>query len=44
MKFRLLGPLSKAYNINAYMRKSLIRTEFFRKIVNKLILIDNYTR
>jgi hypothetical protein len=44
VKFRLLGPLGKAHNINAHMRKSPMRTEFFRKMANKLIPIDNHTR
>jgi len=43
-KFRLLGPLSKAHNIVVYTRGLGGRTEYFRKLVGRIILIDNYTR
>jgi hypothetical protein len=44
MKFRLLGPLSKAYNIVVYIRGSSGHIEYFRMKVGRLILMDNHTR
>ena len=43
-KFRLLGPLGKAHNIVVYIRGPGGRTEYFRKLVGRMILIDNRTR
>jgi hypothetical protein len=43
-KFRLLGPLGKAYNIVAYIRKSLKRIMIFKKLARRMIPIDNRTR
>jgi len=43
-RFRLLGPLSKAYNIVVYIRGSLSRIARFRALVGRIIPIDNYTR
>jgi hypothetical protein len=41
VKFRLLGPLSKAYNIVIYIYRSSSYIEYFRIKVGRLILIDN---
>jgi hypothetical protein len=43
-KFRLLGPLSKAHNIVVYIRGPGGCIEYFRKLVGRIILIDNRTR
>ena len=43
-KFRLLGPLGQAYNIMVYIRGLSARTDYFRKLVGRMILIDNRTR
>jgi len=43
-KFRLLGPLGQAHNINAHMCKSPLRIEVFRKLAGRLIPMDNRTR
>ena len=43
-KFRLLGPLSKVHNIVVYTRGLGSRTEYFRKLVGRIILIDNRIR
>ena len=43
-KFRLLGPLSKAHNIVVYIRGLGGRVEYFRKLVGRIILIDNRIR
>ncbi len=44
MKFRLLGPLSKVHNIVVYIRGLGSRIEYFRKLVGRIILIDNRIR
>jgi hypothetical protein len=43
-KFRLLGPLSKVYNIVVYIRGLGGRAEYFRKLAGRIILMDNRTR
>ena len=43
-KFRLLGLFGQGYNIVVYIRKSSARTDHFRKLVGRIILIDNRTR
>jgi hypothetical protein len=43
-QFRLIGPLGQVYNIVVYIRGLARRTEEFRILVKRLILIDNYMR
>jgi len=43
-RFRLLRPLSKGHNIVVYISGSLAYTEVFRKLIRRLILIDNCIR
>ena len=43
-KFRLLRSLSKAHNIVIYIRSSDGRADYFRKLTERIILIDNRTR
>ncbi len=43
-QFRLLGPLDKAYNIIVYISRSSTHIDVFRKLIGRLILIDNHTR
>src|SRR6266536_2206355 len=43
-RFRLLGPLNKKYNIVVYINESSARTDVFRKLIERLILMDNRTR
>jgi hypothetical protein len=43
-KFRLLGPLGKAHNIVVHIRSSSGRVEQFRKLVGRMIPMDNRTR
>ena len=43
-RFRLLGPLSKGYNIVVYISKLLACIKVFRKLIRRLILIDNRMR
>jgi hypothetical protein len=43
-RFRLLGPLSQGHNIIVYIRGSSARTEHFRTLAGRMILIDNRTR
>ena len=43
-RFRLLGPLSKAYNIVVHIRGSLSRIARFRALAGRIIPINNYTR
>ena len=43
-RFRLLGPLSKAYNIVVYIRGSLSRIARFRALVRRIIPINNRIR
>ena len=44
VKFKLLGPLSKAYNIVVYIRSLGGYTDHFRKLARRIILIDNRIR
>jgi hypothetical protein len=44
VKFRLLGPLGKAYNIVAHICKLPARIAKWIGLVKRMILIDNYTR
>jgi hypothetical protein len=43
-QFRLIGPLGQAYNIVVHIRRSAGRTEEFRTLAKRLVLIDNHTR
>jgi hypothetical protein len=43
-KFRLLGPLGKAYNIVVHIRSSGGRVDHFRKLAGRMIPLDNRTR
>jgi hypothetical protein len=43
-KFRLLEPLGQGHNIVIHIRGLSARTDHFRKLVRKMILIDNRTR
>jgi len=43
-KFRLLGPLGQGHNIVVYIYRSSARTDHFRKLVGRIILMDNRTR
>jgi hypothetical protein len=43
-KFRLLRLLSQGHNIVIYIRRLNARTDYFRKLVKKIILMDNRTR
>jgi len=43
-KFKLLGPLSKAYNIIVYIRSLSSYADYFRKLARRIILIDNCIR
>jgi hypothetical protein len=40
-KFRLLGPLGQGYNIVVYIRGSNAYTDHFRKLVGRMIPMDN---
>jgi hypothetical protein len=43
-KFRLLGLFGQKYNIIIHIRGSNARTDYFRKLVGRIILIDNRTQ
>jgi len=43
-RFKLLRPLNKGHNIVVYISKSLTCIKVFRKLIRRLILIDNYIR
>ena len=43
-RFKLLRLLSKGHNIVVYISKSLACIKVFRKLIRRLILIDNYIR
>ena len=43
-KFKLLRPLNKAYNIVVYIRSLSGYINYFRKLVRRIILIDNRIR
>ena len=40
-KFRLLGPLGQGYNIIVYIYRSSAYIDHFRKLVGRMILMDN---
>jgi hypothetical protein len=42
-KFRLLGPLGQAHNIVVYIRGSSACTDHFRKLVGRIIPMNNRT-
>jgi hypothetical protein len=44
LKFRLLGPLGQGHNIVVYIRRLASRSEEFRKLAGRMILMDNRTR
>jgi hypothetical protein len=44
VKFRLLGPLGKAHNIVAHIRKSPARTAEWMGLAKRMIPMDNRTR
>jgi hypothetical protein len=43
-KFRLLKSFGQRHNIVVHIRKLSARTNHFRKLIEKIILIDNRTR
>jgi len=43
-RFRLLGLLGQVYNIIIYIRKSSAYIDTFRKIIRRIIPINNYIR
>ena len=43
-RFKLLGPLSKAYNIVVHIRGSPSRIARFRALARRIIPINNYIR
>ena len=43
-RFRLLRPLGQGHNIVVYVRRSPTYTKIFKKLAEKMILIDNCTR
>jgi hypothetical protein len=43
-KFRLLGPLGKAYNIVVFIWSSSGRVDHFRELAGRMIPMDNRTR
>jgi len=43
-RFRLLGSLGQKHNIVVYISKSSARTDVFRKLAERLILMDTRTR
>jgi hypothetical protein len=44
VKFRFLKLFGQRYNIVIYIRKLNIRTDHFRKLIKRIILMDNRTR
>ena len=44
VKFRLLGPLSKAHNIVAHIRKLPTHTAKWIGLITRIIPMDNRTR
>jgi hypothetical protein len=44
IKFRLLKPLGQGHNIVIYIRELSARTDYFRKLAKKIILMNNRTR
>ena len=43
-KFRLLELFNQGYNIVVYIRGSSARTDYFKKLAERIILINNRTR
>jgi hypothetical protein len=43
-KFRLLKSLNKIHNIVIHIRNSDSRADYFRKLIKKMIPIDNRTK
>ena len=43
-KFRLLRPLSQGHNIVVHIRASAGKTDKFRKLARRIILLDNCIR
>jgi hypothetical protein len=43
-KFRFLEFFNKVYNIVIYIRNSNGRVDYFKKLIKRMILIDNRTR
>jgi hypothetical protein len=43
-RFRLLRPLSQRHNIVVYIYRLSARTEHFKMLAGRMILIDNRTR
>jgi hypothetical protein len=43
-KFRLLESFGKIHNIVIHIRSSDDRTDYFRKLIKKIISMDNRTR
>jgi hypothetical protein len=43
-KFRLLGLFGQGYNIVVYIYRSSTRTDYFRKLIRRIILINNRMR
>jgi hypothetical protein len=43
-KFRFLKLFGQEYNIVIYIRELNARTNYFRKLIKKMILMDNRTR
>jgi hypothetical protein len=43
-KFRLLKLFSQRHNIVIHIRKSSARTDHFKKLIKRIILINNRTR
>jgi hypothetical protein len=44
IKFQLIGLLGQAYNIVIYICRSAGRTEEFRALTGRMILLDNRTK
>ena len=43
-KFRLLRPLGQGHNIIVYIRALAGKTNKFKKLVKRIILLDNYIK
>jgi hypothetical protein len=44
IRFRFLGLFGQGHNIVIHIRESNARTEYFRTLIERMILIDNRTR
>jgi hypothetical protein len=44
VRFRLLRLLGPAYNIVVYICKSAKRTKEFKRLIRRIILLDNYIK